>query len=604
MRKVICQTCGKKNKEDNMFCAGCGANLTEQILVNAEISQNTAQPKKRKMPIILGACAVVMAVVAGIAVYAGITKTSKQSTQSAKENETLFNDGLIPYKDGDYYGYLNTEGNIAINPQFDEAENFSEGIACVGIKDDNTKYGYIDTSGNYIVNPQFDFCRSFVDGMAVVVFGDYQGVIDTTGNYIINPQYEKLKYIGNYMFLVSPNNNEEYMILLDKNGTQISQTRFSMANYRFSFETTQIENSELIPLQTINDKYCYINHEGEIVINADYDKAEYFSEGLAAVKINEKWGYINETGETVITPQFDTAYSFSEGLASVGMYNSKKSDTLYGYINTEGKYVINTQYNWAGQFKDGVAIIETKEKNSDKEDETKCKLIDTNGTEISDTNISDISSNDYDHERLLFKENDKYGFMDSTGAIIINSQFPYASEMYTDGYAVVVTDNKKFTVIDKMGNKIWGDLEFEGLVDDTNDIFCKENGCTELADGEDGYCSAHYEKQNEKLEKQKAAIKSSSKSSSSSSETKICGTWSSLGGIITLDCYSDGDVNLESDGEVLYGTWSYDSDSRAGNVYDISFGRSSQYRVYVYDSYLTLYYGEGLDDNIKLFKED
>lgn len=93
MAKVICQTCGKKNKKGSLFCAGCGANLTEQISGNTEfpnndeqgnfseitgeISQNPAQPKKRKMPIILGACAAVV-VVAGIAIYAGSSSSEDE----------------------------------------------------------------------------------------------------------------------------------------------------------------------------------------------------------------------------------------------------------------------------------------------------------------------------------------------------------------------------------------------------------------------------------------------------------------------------------------------------------------------------------------------
>ncbi len=42
------------------------------------------------------------------------------------------------------------KGKVIINPQFDFAWNFSEGLAYVGT---GGKYGYIDNTGKYVWNP-------------------------------------------------------------------------------------------------------------------------------------------------------------------------------------------------------------------------------------------------------------------------------------------------------------------------------------------------------------------------------------------------------------------------------------------------------------------
>ncbi|MFX1343060.1 MAG: WG repeat-containing protein [Promethearchaeota archaeon] len=130
-------------------------------------------------------------------------------------------------------------------------------------------------------------------------------------------------------------------------------------------------------------KYGFINKQGQIAIEARFDDAKDFHNGLAAVKLGEKWGYIdktgqfvterlydwvpekldedlnrvqirtkwgyvNKTGKVIIQPQFDKAFPFSEGLAAVYF------DEGWGYINTAGKF-----YIWgfdAPKFPEGTGI--------------------------------------------------------------------------------------------------------------------------------------------------------------------------------------------------------------------------------------------------------
>ena len=70
------------------------------------------------------------------------------------------------------YGYMDKEGNVVINPQFDYAEGFSEGLASVRIGDrESGKYGYIDKEGKMVINPQFDLAWRFSEGLAKVEIG-------------------------------------------------------------------------------------------------------------------------------------------------------------------------------------------------------------------------------------------------------------------------------------------------------------------------------------------------------------------------------------------------------------------------------------------------
>ena len=62
---------------------------------------------------------------------------------------------------------MDKNGKIIINPQFDSASKFSDGLTWVMI---GNKIGYIDKTGKYVINPQFECEGSadFDEGIAVM----------------------------------------------------------------------------------------------------------------------------------------------------------------------------------------------------------------------------------------------------------------------------------------------------------------------------------------------------------------------------------------------------------------------------------------------------
>jgi hypothetical protein len=68
------------------------------------------------------------------------------------------------------------------------------------------------------------------------------------------------------------------------------------------------------------------------------------------VKLNGKWGYIDRNGKLAIPTQFDFAQSFSEGTAAV------LAEGKYGYINKRGSWSIPPQFDEAGLFFRGSAL--------------------------------------------------------------------------------------------------------------------------------------------------------------------------------------------------------------------------------------------------------
>ena len=112
-----------------------------------------------------------------------------------------------------------------------------------------------------------------------------------------------------------------------------------------------IAQTELKPHKGDKDKWGYCDNTGRWVIQARFDRALSFSEGLAAVRLNGKFGYINASGEIVIPYRFDNALSFAEGLAAV--YCNGK----WGFIRHDGTSAIPYRFNNAKSFNEGMAPV-------------------------------------------------------------------------------------------------------------------------------------------------------------------------------------------------------------------------------------------------------
>jgi len=68
---------------------------------------------------------------------------------------------LIPYRQGDKWGYASPDKKIVIAPKYADAGWFSEGLAAVKI---GQKYGYINTAGKLVIPAKFTVAKSFRKG--------------------------------------------------------------------------------------------------------------------------------------------------------------------------------------------------------------------------------------------------------------------------------------------------------------------------------------------------------------------------------------------------------------------------------------------------------
>jgi predicted DNA-binding WGR domain protein len=271
---------------------------------------------------------------------------------------------LFPVKKNGRWGYIDREGQIAIEPQFDDVGHFSEGLAAVGFgSDQHRKWGYVNTAGQIVIEPAFDEAYSFSEGLALVSLKGMYGYIDAKGQVAIEPQFDfshpfsdgfaLVTTPGKHIGPITLKNRKQFYI--DKRGNKLGNLDFDDA-YSFSDGLASV---------SINGKYGCINTAGQFVIPTKFDKViGSFSEGLAPLLDHyskaDYWGYIDKAGQIVIKPQYDEAHQFSEGLAAV------KRNGKFSYIDRAGKgLVVSPQfYPLVDDFRHGLAKVNVADRNS------------------------------------------------------------------------------------------------------------------------------------------------------------------------------------------------------------------------------------------------
>ncbi len=178
------------------------------------------------------------------------------------------------------WGFIDTIGKILIKPAFDNAQDFSEGIAMVSRKDtteDRTLIyhacGYINKKGEIVIDLKYDDATDFSGGVALVRIDKTCLGIDKKGNEIFS--------VDNFY----------------PGDSYAPHSKFSDGLARGTF---------------LGKGKGFINTAGNIVIKTQYRNAFNFRNGLARIypqstdfgNINYgEWLYIDKTGKITFNPE-------------------------------------------------------------------------------------------------------------------------------------------------------------------------------------------------------------------------------------------------------------------------------------------------------------
>ena len=350
---------------------------------------------------------------------------------TSNKQETTEDTNLYRIMVGDKYGFMDSQGNIVIEPQYNYANSlFSEEGFCFVTTDD--RRGFINRTGTFVLelgnSIKFTVGNDFVDGMITVCCFDsigYNGIgiIDTQGDFIVEPMLERPVTIGT-------DYDESYLIFYKtyhENGSRLIFGKNKNTN----------RNYGLIQYDSVLGIYKGINEDYEYITGSEYDSITEFHRGLCAVKQNGEWGFVNTKGEIVIDIVYDSVHPFTEDSIALVMKNGK-----YMFINYSGEELFKAD-SALTDFHCGRAIIV---RNGQK------MMIDKNGQKVCSINAEKAFNFNHEDAMATLVKKRKAFKIDTNGTTILQTKYEYIGTFI--GGVAPVSKNEKWGFIDTAGNEI------------------------------------------------------------------------------------------------------------------------------------------------------
>lgn len=324
----------------------------------------------------------------------------------------------IPYteEDEERWGLVNMNGEIIVEREWRSQPSIGiDGVVRVENSDNYIEYYLISSAPKQIGNEYVDGTL-FSDGIAAVVE-------ENSSISFINKAGELL-----------------FDLIEDSDGTPI--------------EKAGVFSDGLVSFMNKEGKWGYVDRNGNFVVEAVYDGATPYSDGLGLVsewnegKLRHEYIFIDKNGnETLeLSREFFEVYPFSDGMAAFTDVSSKDE---WGFLNLSGEEVIkpHKDFEQVRHFRSGIAPF------FDGDD---WGLINKKGETVLRTKF-DQSLTQFYNGRAPYIDDSEYGFIDIDGELVIEPRFSSALPFFS---STTVVNYRDYYFIDSDGDET-SDNEFD-----------------------------------------------------------------------------------------------------------------------------------------------
>ena len=261
-------------------------------------------------------------------------------------------------------------------------------------------------------------------------------------NWVITSnEYKDFVLVDNYFIGVK--NQEDKYGFINRDGQVVVECNYS--------NIVDVNDGVALVLD-FDNKFLFADLQKNTVFNDTYEDAIGFREGYAAVKVNDEWGFINRNDELIIDFQYDEVLvGFSDGYAGV------KKDGNWFFIDQNGEMIFDSCFDNIKRFNDGYAGVMI---------EDRWGVIDKEGIITVVPQYLDVGvfSEGLVAVKSIVDAIEQWGYIDEVGELIIDYSLYDVSEGrlltigdFQNGYGLV--SKTLYCLIDKNGYIIMGNGE-------------------------------------------------------------------------------------------------------------------------------------------------
>lgn len=330
--------------------------------------------------------------------------------------------------EGYRYGYLNYKRKLLLKPEYNQLSRF------IDINDDenayilaskNGRYGVLKNEEQLITNEYQSIEYDESNNIFTIELSKKYGVSNLEGKIIVPAEYKQIDITGIYLYA----RNDQGVTVYNTDGTQANiDTNIAILNTSNEKYRIRIDNKD-------GTKYGVIGKNGEQIIEEQYNYIEYLYDNyFIASNSNSKLGIIDDKNNIKVEIENDSLQKI-DGTdvveATIANGNIKR---LYSKDMTKICEMSN-------------ANIENKNEYIKISNGEEIKYFDKQGKELKNTEV-------YPNNTLFAKKIDnKWGFTDKNGNIVVEEKYDKVTEFNNYGYASVQKDGK-WGVINSKGEEI------------------------------------------------------------------------------------------------------------------------------------------------------
>lgn len=253
---------------------------------------------------------------------------------SQKVNTTAFAHEMANGK----WGFLDEKGYEVIPHTFDQAKDFSEGLAAVRL---GSKYGYIDGKGNFVIPLRFDQAFSFKNGLAKVVCDGLEGVITEDGKTVISCKYQDIEF------------NFRDNVIKARQGNRYGYINFSGKTLiPFDYESIGVFDENGAALVRKDGKYGFVSLSGKEILACEYTYPQEFGPRFYLISKGKLYGLIDKKDKHLVLPCQYESLNFCESLN--GMYSphiiKARQNEKFGLLDEQGIPLTECSYDLIQEF--------------------------------------------------------------------------------------------------------------------------------------------------------------------------------------------------------------------------------------------------------------